>query len=191
MLHLTKLTELLVDKALHRRVRGGRSWCYFDDSLSLLLSTCMFVKLRQKPNSIVRKLKLECSAPSTRSGIDDNERRRGRRRRRCDGNARMERKYRPKRLFQPQHPVDALDDEQDQRLPGHQPPDPVEELAVQNVRSFPAENGTEIEVSNKDLRRSTHGLQNIFFRSTFSLQYGHVCFLPMMHQPRMQNSWNT
>jgi len=35
-----------------------------------------------------------------------------------------------------------------------------------------------------------YGLQNIFFRSTFSLQYGHVCFLPTMHHPRIQNSWN-
>lgn len=37
----------------------------------------------------------------------------------------------------------------------------------------------------------SHGLLNKRFRSTFSLQYGHVCFLPMIHQPRMQNSWNT
>ena len=35
-----------------------------------------------------------------------------------------------------------------------------------------------------------YGLQNILARSTFSLQYGHVCFLPTIHQPRMQNSWN-
>lgn len=35
-----------------------------------------------------------------------------------------------------------------------------------------------------------YGLLNILLRSTFSLQYGHVCFLPTMHQPRMQNSWN-
>jgi len=27
-------------------------------------------------------------------------------------------------------------------------------------------------------------------RSTFSLQYGQVCFFPTMHQPRIQNSWN-
>lgn len=37
----------------------------------------------------------------------------------------------------------------------------------------------------------SHGLLNSRFKSTFSLQYGHVCFLPMMHQPRIQNSWNT
>lgn len=35
-----------------------------------------------------------------------------------------------------------------------------------------------------------YGLFIILFKSTFSLQYGHVCFLPTMHQPRMQNSWN-
>lgn len=35
-----------------------------------------------------------------------------------------------------------------------------------------------------------YGLLNIRFRSTFSLQYGHICFLPTMHQPLMQNSWN-
>lgn len=35
-----------------------------------------------------------------------------------------------------------------------------------------------------------YGLLNILFRSTFSLQYGHICFFPTMHQPRMQNSWN-
>lgn len=35
-----------------------------------------------------------------------------------------------------------------------------------------------------------YGLFIILFRSTFSLQYGHVCFLPTMHHPRMQNSWN-
>lgn len=33
-----------------------------------------------------------------------------------------------------------------------------------------------------------YGLLNILLRSTFSLQYGHVCFFPTMHQPRMQNS---
>ena len=31
---------------------------------------------------------------------------------------------------------------------------------------------------------------NMRFRSTFSLQYGQVCFFPTMHQPRIQNSWN-
>ena len=36
----------------------------------------------------------------------------------------------------------------------------------------------------------SHGLGNILFRSTFSWQYGQVCFLPTIHQPRMQNSWN-
>ena len=35
-----------------------------------------------------------------------------------------------------------------------------------------------------------YGLQNILLRSTFSLQYGQVCFFPTIHQPRMQNSWN-
>lgn len=35
-----------------------------------------------------------------------------------------------------------------------------------------------------------YGLLNIRFRSTFSLQYGHICFFPTMHQPLMQNSWN-
>lgn len=35
-----------------------------------------------------------------------------------------------------------------------------------------------------------YGLFIILFKSTFSLQYGHVCFLPTMHHPRMQNSWN-
>lgn len=34
-----------------------------------------------------------------------------------------------------------------------------------------------------------YGLLNILLRSTFSLQYGHVCFFPTMHHPRMQNSW--
>lgn len=29
----------------------------------------------------------------------------------------------------------------------------------------------------------SHGLLNKRFKSTFSLQYGHVCFLPMIHQP--------
>lgn len=37
----------------------------------------------------------------------------------------------------------------------------------------------------------SHGLLNKRFKSTFSLQYGHVCFFPMIHQPRIQNSWNT
>ena len=36
---------------------------------------------------------------------------------------------------------------------------------------------------------STDGEGNIFLRSTFSLQYGHVCFFPTMHHPLMQNSW--
>lgn len=35
-----------------------------------------------------------------------------------------------------------------------------------------------------------YGLLNILFKSTFSLQYGHVCFFPTIHHPRMQNSWN-
>ena len=35
-----------------------------------------------------------------------------------------------------------------------------------------------------------YGLLNILFRSTFSLQYGHICFFPTMHHPLMQNSWN-
>jgi len=35
-----------------------------------------------------------------------------------------------------------------------------------------------------------YGDGNMRLRSTFSLQYGHVCFLPTMHQPRIQNSWN-
>jgi len=33
-----------------------------------------------------------------------------------------------------------------------------------------------------------YGLGNMRLRSTFSLQYGHVCFLPTIHQPRIQNS---
>lgn len=35
-----------------------------------------------------------------------------------------------------------------------------------------------------------YGLLNILFRSTFSLQYGHICFFPTIHHPLMQNSWN-
>jgi len=35
-----------------------------------------------------------------------------------------------------------------------------------------------------------YGDGNMRLRSTFSLQHGHVCFLPTMHQPRIQNSWN-
>lgn len=37
----------------------------------------------------------------------------------------------------------------------------------------------------------TYGLLNKRFKSTFSLQYGQVCFFPIIHQPRIQNSWNT
>jgi len=40
-------------------------------------------------------------------------------------------------LLEPQNPVDALDEEQNERLPGHQPPDPVEQLSVENVRPLP------------------------------------------------------
>lgn len=38
----------------------------------------------------------------------------------------------------------------------------------------------------------SHGLSPLNdFKSTFSLQYGHMSFLPRIHQPRIQFSWNT
>ena len=35
----------------------------------------------------------------------------------------------------------------------------------------------------------SHGVGNILLRSTFSWQYGQVCFLPTINHPRIQNSW--
>lgn len=51
-------------------------------------------------------------------------------------------------LLEPENPVDALDKEQNERLPGHQPPDPIEQLAVENVRPLPwvAERFLEIDL---------------------------------------------
>lgn len=46
------------------------------------------------------------------------------------------------------------------------------------------------ECTLKNESQKGYGLLNIRFRSTFSLQYGHICFFPTMHQPLMQNSWN-
>lgn len=41
--------------------------------------------------------------------------------------------------FEAEQPVDALREEQDERLPGDQPADPVQELAVEDVWPVPAE----------------------------------------------------
>lgn len=40
-------------------------------------------------------------------------------------------------LLQSQHPIDALDNHQDERLPRDQPTNPVEQLAVQDMRPLP------------------------------------------------------
>ena len=49
---------------------------------------------------------------------------------------------------------------------------------------------TEICATKFAEKHKGYGLGNILLRSTFSLQYGQVCFLPTIHQPRIQNSWN-
>lgn len=69
-------------------------------------------------------------------------------------------------------------------------------IKLQHVANFKKKNKRQYLVQHVNYSQERekpmkgYGDGNIRLRSTFSLQYGHVCFLPTIHQPRIQNSWN-
>ena len=91
-------------------------------------------------------------------------------------------------LFETENVIDTLNDEENDWLPGDQVANPIEQIAIEHVRFLHRREDDARYHRAVTHVITSHGLGNNRFRSTFSLQYGQVCFFPTMHQPRMQNS---
>ena len=62
-------------------------------------------------------------------------------------------------LFESECPVDPLDDDEDDGLPADQPPQPVEQLAVHDVRLLPRGREHPLQVNLRFKKRINHFIQ--------------------------------